>query len=192
VDRVQTYHARSDAVDGEALALAERTLRDDAVSALQRAATTDEPLVDRAASLRYVGQNYELEVALPPGDLDTRAWEELLRRFEADHERQYGFALPGEAVELVNLRVTALSPEEPPELALETPSPRTSEWRAVWFDAAGPIECEVVRRSSLAPGAELAGPLVIEEPDSTTLVHPGDAIRVDPSGVLVLSIGAAA
>jgi N-methylhydantoinase A len=192
VDRVQTYHARSDAVDGGALARAERALREDAVCALQRAAPTDEPLVDRAASLRYVGQNYELEVALPPGDLDARAWEELLRRFEAEHERQYGFALPGEAVELVNLRVTALGPEEPPEFALAAPSPRAPERRAVWFDGVGPLECEVVRRSSLVPGAELRGPLVVEEPDSTTLAHPGDTVRVDPSGVLVLSIGGAA
>ena len=189
VDRVRTCYARSDRLDGEALARTERTLRAEAVEALQRAAKTAEPLLDRAGSLRYAGQNYELEVALPPGDLDEGNWEELLRRFEAEHERQYGFALPGETVELVNLRVTALSPEQPPAFALSPASPSAPEERAVWFDAAGPVTCAVVRRSSLVPGAELAGPLVIEEPDSTTLVHPGDTVRVDGSGALVLSIG---
>jgi N-methylhydantoinase A len=164
-------------------------LREEAVDALQRAAKTAEPLLDRAGSLRYAGQNYELEVALPPGDLHERNWDELLRRFEAEHERQYGFALPGETVELVNLRVTALSPEQPPAFALSPVSPATPEARAVWFDASGPVTCAVVRRASLVSGAELDGPLVIEEPDSTTLVHPGDTVLVDGSGALVLSIG---
>jgi N-methylhydantoinase A len=59
----------------------------------------------------------------------------------------------------------------------------------VWFDASGPVTCAVVRRASLVSGAELDGPLVIEEPDSTTLVHPGDTVLVDGSGALVLSIG---
>ena len=98
-------------------------MRAEAVEALQRAAKTAEPILDRAGSLRYAGQNYELEVALPPGDLDEGNWDELLRRFEAEHERQYGFALPGETVELVNLRVTALGPEQPPAFAL---SPRVA------------------------------------------------------------------
>jgi N-methylhydantoinase A len=128
---------------------------------------------------------------LPPGDLDANGWDELLRRFEAEHERQYGFALPGETVELVNLRVTALSPEEPLELPPAPASPPVTAEREVWFDGAGPLACAVAPRSSLAPGAELAGPLVVEEPDSTTLVHPGDTVRVDPSGVLVLTIGGA-
>ncbi len=173
VDRVRTCYVRSDRLDGEALARTERALRTEAVEALQRAARTAEPLLDRAGSLRYVGQNYELEVALPSGDLDEGNWEELLRRFEAEHERQYGFALPGETVELVNLRVTALGPEQPPAFAPSPVSASAPEIREVWFDAAGPVTCPVVRRSSLVPGAELEGPLVIEEPDSTTLVHPG-------------------
>jgi N-methylhydantoinase A len=162
------------------------------VTALQHAATAHDPVLDRAGSLRYVGQNYELEVPLPPGDLDADGWEELICRFEAEHERQYGFALPGETVELVNLRVTALSPEEPPEFALSAVSPPAAAEREVWLEGTGPVACGVVPRSSLAPGTELAGPLVIEEPDSTTLVHPGDTVRVDASGVLVLTIGGGA
>ncbi len=192
VDRVRTYYVRSDRLDGEALARTESALRTEAVEALQRAAKTSEPILDRAGSLRYVGQNYELEVALPSGDLDEGNWAQLLRRFEAEHERQYGFALPGETVELVNLRVTALGPEQPPAFALSPVTSAAPEIREVWFDAAGPVICPVVRRSSLAPGAELEGPLVIEEPDSTTLVHPADTVLVDGGGALVLSIGSPA
>jgi N-methylhydantoinase A len=189
---VRTYLARSDQVDADALMRAESALRDEAIRALRRAGENGEPQLERAASLRYVGQNYELEVPIPPGDLDGSGWQQLLRRFEAEHDRQYGFALPGETVELVKLRATALSPDDPVECALSPASPVAPGERAIWFDAAGPLACGVVRRSSLVPGDELNGPLVIEEPDSTTLVHPGDTVRVDRSGVLVLSIGGAA
>jgi N-methylhydantoinase A len=61
--------------------------------------------------------------------------------------------------------------------------------RPVWFDADGPVECPIHRRASLRPGAELEGPAVIEEPDSTTLVFPDDHLVVHESGVLVLTVG---
>jgi N-methylhydantoinase A len=189
VDRVQTYYARSDNVDAEALAAAERSLRADAIRELRRNIDVAEPLLDRAAAMRYSGQNYELEVPLPPGELDDGGWQELLRRFEVEHERQYGFALPAETVELVNLRVTAMRAEELPDAVVPPPSADEPEQRAVWFAASGPVDCTVLRRETLAPGVELAGPLVIEEADSTTLVHPGDTLRVDAGGVLVLTVG---
>ena len=47
------------------------------------------------------------------------------------------------------------------------------------------------RQQGLEPGTELEGPAVIEEPDSTTLVFPGDALVVHESGVLVLTVGGA-
>ena len=61
--------------------------------------------------------------------------------------------------------------------------------RPVWFDADGPVECPIHRRASLRSGAELEGPAVIEEPDSTTLVFPADRLSVHESGVLVLTVG---
>jgi N-methylhydantoinase A/oxoprolinase/acetone carboxylase beta subunit len=48
----------------------------------------------------------------------------------------------------------------------------------------------VILRASLAPGELLDGPAVIQEPDSTTLVWPGDVVRVLDSGILELTIGA--
>ena len=135
------------------------TLRDEAVAELRRNVDAEEVEVRRSADLRYAGQNYELEVALPDGDLDDDRWQELLARFEDEHERQYGFRLPGEAIELINLRVTALRPRAA-RIARgrgrrRRPSPRRAE---VWFDADGPVDCPILRRGDLAPGAELDGP----------------------------------
>src|SRR5205085_1208392 len=154
---------------------------------LRRNVDADDPIVRRTADLRYAGQNYELEVAIPDGGLDE-VWPELLERFARDHERQYGFSLPGEAVELINLRVTALRPDLPVPPVADAHEPTEPGRRDVWFDAEGAVDCPIHRRSSLAARAELEGPAVIEEPDSTTLVFPGDELLVHPSGVLVLTI----
>jgi len=171
------------------LALAERQLRDATVAELRRNVDADEVQVRRTVDLRYAGQNYELEVPLPDGDLDDARWRVLLDRFQSEHERQYGFSLPGEAVELINLRMSALRPEGRIELGLETGADHEPEVREVWFDAERPVECPIYRRDGLVPGDELGGPAVIEEPDSTTLVFETDRLVVHASGVLVLTIG---
>jgi N-methylhydantoinase A len=189
VDRVQTMYARSDSVDLGALAGAEAGLREVAVAELRRNVDVQAPIVRRSADLRYAGQNYELEVELPEGDLDV-GWTALLERFAADHERQYGFSLPGEAVELINLRVTAMRANLPVPLVADPHEDFEPERRDVWFEPDAPVDCPIHRRVSLRPGTELEGPAVIEEPDSTTLVFPGDRLLVGESGVLVLTLGA--
>ncbi len=191
VDRVQTYYVHSSRVRIAELSLAERRLHDDAIAELLRNVDVDEVQVRRSADLRYAGQNYELEVPLPDGDLDDERWQALLARFEEEHDRQYGFRLPGEAIEMINLRVTALRPEEPVRLAAGGGSEAEPARREVWFHGDGPVDCPIHRRESLAPGTDLEGPAIIEEPDSTTLVFEGDRLLVHPSGVLVLTIGAA-
>jgi N-methylhydantoinase A len=193
VDRAQTFFARSDISDPARVAAAARQLEERAVADLRRSVPVDEPVLRRSADMRYAGQNYELEIPLPAGDLQ-QGFDELLESFEREHERQYGFRLEGEAIEIINLRVTALRPESPSRLPAPNPAdaPAPVELRSVWFDADGPVECPIFRRDELAAGARLVGPAVVEELDSTTLVFPTDALEVQPGGSLVLTIGAAA
>jgi N-methylhydantoinase A len=190
IDRAQTCYARSDHVDRQELAGRERRLRAQALTDLRRSVDVDDPLLRRSADMRYAGQNYELEVPLPEADLEDAGWDELLGAFEAAHERQYGFALPGEPIELITLRVTALCSEAHPRLrvAASQATPQPVALREVWFDPAQPLECAIYRRSLLSEGAELRGPAVVEEDDSTTLLHPGDLARVEASGTLLLTL----
>jgi N-methylhydantoinase A len=189
VDRVRTFSASSDSVDLDRLADVERSLRQEALDELHATVGPADAQVDRRAALRYEGQNFELEVRIPEGELDAGGWPALLERFEAEHERQYGFALPGEPVELINLRTTAYAPAAAATPAAPPSAPREDRTRAVWFDTGVAEHCPVVMRETLAAGEEIAGPMVIQEPDSTTLVWPGDTVRVLPAGVLELRIG---
>src|SRR4051794_41172014 len=191
VDVTRTYSARSTDVDVADLGAAERRLREDAVAELRRSVEDAEPAVARTPRPRHAGQKHQLEVTLPPAELDAGGWEELLARFEREHEAQYGFALPGEAVELINLRVTAYLDEPPPPAHGAARAAQREGWRDVVFDDA-PVGCPVLSRDLLAPGEQLAGPAVVEDPDSTTLVWPGDVVTMLPSGVMEIAIGAAA
>jgi N-methylhydantoinase A len=190
IDRVQTSYWRSDSAGAEAVVAAVRRLEERAVADLRRTVPADEPWVVRSADMRYAGQNYELETLLPEGDLEGRL-PELLDAFEREHERKYGFRLDGEPVELINLRVTAFQPEPLPRIAAPSGAGAAEPHvvRPVWFERDGAIDCPIYRRDQLTGGTELDGPLIVEELDSTTLVFPGDRVRVHEGGSLILTIG---
>jgi N-methylhydantoinase A len=134
----------------------------------------------RQTDLRYVGQSYELTI--PAGD-------GLLERFHAEHDRTYGFNAPAEPVEVVSLRLTSIGRiAKPPPRRLDpgTP-PAPKQRRPVYFAEAGDyVDCPIYDRYALPAGAALAGPAVIEEFDSTTVVHPGFTVRVDDTGNLII------
>jgi N-methylhydantoinase A len=134
----------------------------------------------RQIDMRYVGQSYELTI--PAG-------EGLLERFHAEHDRTYGFAAPAEAVELVSLRLSSVGRiAKPPARTLERgDTPRPKERRDVYFaEADGYVDCPIYDRYGLPAGARLAGPAVVEEFDSTTVVHPGFTVSLDGTGNLII------
>jgi N-methylhydantoinase A len=190
VDRVQTLFTQSDNVDVATLAEALRRLRLGAIEELRRSVDVAAPEIRSSADMRYAGQNYELEVQLPEGEMDSAGWQALMDRFAEAHARQYGFALPGEPVELINLRVTALRPEPARDfIDLSRGGGRAPTARPVWFESGRVASCPIVHRASLQPGQTLTGPAVIEETDSTTVLHPGDRLALGPAGLLALSLG---
>jgi N-methylhydantoinase A len=138
---------------------------------------------ERQVDVRYVGQSYELTI--PAG-------AELIERFHAEHDRVYGFAAPQERIEVVSLRLTSVGridrPAPPPLDRGAAPGPKGL--RPVYYaEAGGFVDCPVYDRYTLPAGAELAGPAVVEEFDSATVVHPGFVLRVDDTGNLIIERG---
>jgi N-methylhydantoinase A len=134
----------------------------------------------RQLDLRYVGQSYELTIS---------AGEDVAERFHVEHDRTYGFAAPAEPVEAVSLRLTSVGRiAKPPARALPTEGAvEPKERRRVYFAEAGDyVDCPIYDRYSLPGGATFAGPAVVEEFDSTAVVHPGFACTVDSTGNLVI------
>ncbi len=144
----------------------------------------------RQVDLRYVGQSFELTIPLAEAAFDTAQAGTLRERFHAEHDRVYGFSAPAEAVELVSLRLTTVGRiEKLPLRALVrsegTPAPK--EHRQVFFAEAGRfVECPIHDRYALGAGASFAGPAVVEELDSTVVVHPGFGVEIDDVGNLLI------
>jgi N-methylhydantoinase A len=136
----------------------------------------------RQLDLRYVGQSFELTVSA-----GERA--EVARRFHAEHDRAYGFAAPGEPIELVNVRVRAIGRIAKPALPTlpEGSLPPPQEVRPVYFaESGGFVETAVFDRSALPGRVRFPGPAIVEEYDSTTVVHPGFVAETDDHGNLLL------
>jgi N-methylhydantoinase A len=137
----------------------------------------------RTVDVRYVGQNFEIEVPWR-GDLAT-----LRRDFELQHRRLYSYAT-GEAMECVNLRIRAAVPGAVaalPEWPARGPATPHAEQRA-WFPETGEVALAVYRREDLPPEQSLKGPALIEDPWATSLVYPGQTGVLDRFGNLVIAV----
>jgi N-methylhydantoinase A len=146
---------------------------------------------ERAVDLRYLGQEHALRVSIEPHEGIAAATS----RFHEQHERTFGHAAPDVAVEAVAARSVALGmrPLTEPRPALPGAAGEPHSSRAVTFDAdTGPVDTGLYRRSELAEGQRLVGPVIVEQLDTTTLVPPGCAVTVDRSGALILTAEASA
>ena len=188
-----TLLARLDGLDVGAVEAAFERLATEGRAALRREGVPPaEMAFRRGADLRYVGQSYELTVPLPDGEFgpDQLVW--VRDAFHAAHERAYGFSAPDEPVELVNLRLTAVGAIAKPRLRELAPGQdaavaRTAT-RSVYFaERGGYVDCPIYDRYRLGAGAVVAGPAIVEEFDSTSVIHPGYQARVDRYGNLWLT-----
>ncbi len=146
--------------------------------------------------MRYVGQNYELNVPLD-GIADAKSveagldCEDLKQRFFSAHEMNYGYFNPDDAVEIVNFRLTArgrLPRPQQPHIEATRRAPEAVGSRAVYFDSDTAVDAVLYDRAQLLPGQEITGPAVIDQLDSTTLVYPGDTARVDGANNLIIEL----
>lgn len=172
-------------------------LVDDAAAWLAREAPDDPaPAITVAADLRYARQNFELTVPVAGHELSVDGLAQLLADFHVAHEKAYGFARPEAPVQLVNLRVTALSEVTEVELPLLAAGHPVIEPRAVVshrdvdFAPAGPLRTPILDRAELLAGNVIAGPAVVEQLDTTTVIPPGWTAVVDGHGNLLIEVDA--
>jgi N-methylhydantoinase A len=142
--------------------------------------------LSRGVDMRYDGQSHELTVDCPGGPLDAAALAALRRGFEAAHRQVYGYVAEEEPIRIVALRLEATG--RVPKAVLAAYPPATVAvtsarigTREVWLpEAGGFVGCPVHDRDRLGPGHRIAGPAIVEQMDSTTLVLPGQVATVDP------------
>jgi N-methylhydantoinase A len=107
---------------------------------------------------------------------------DLARRFHGAHQRRYGHMAQAEAVEIVNFQVTAVGLIPKPQMkSFDTTDAQAipCATRQAYFNATEAHDVPVLARSSLQPGMRIAGPAIIEEKTSTTVIYPGQRAAVD-------------
>ncbi len=165
-------------------------LYDELIAEVKSNVTADEtPDIERTAALRYHGQSFELDV-----DIDARFEPTVVRkRFEAAHERAYGYTMD-DPIELVTVGVSATVANEAPHTRYRPQTERTvgrqesPQTRSVVFDGEKRT-ATVLARTALEPGTEITGPAVLEGEESTTVIPPVWSGTVLSDGTVVCKRG---
>lgn len=196
-DYSQTFLRPIGRVSASALAKIYRGLEERAVQHMQlEGITRREVVLVRRASVRYEGQGYELELPVPLGQLPSDQVSSLSDEFHALHRQTYGYAREDADVEIVNVHVSAVALLPKPDLLTNGASAAARSdgrgqekgTRSVYIGGDW-IELTIFDREALAPGDSLAGPALLEQADSTTLVLAGQTARVDRFRNLVIEHG---
>jgi N-methylhydantoinase A len=144
----------------------------------------------RAVEMRYEGQGHEISVPLPPRRLAAADAKRLRAEYEKRYEAQFGLRIADVPVEFLtwSVGVSTKQKEEKNRKAKTVNSKTTANNTSPVFDPArGRFEkIPSYRRGELAPGARLAGPALVVEPQTTTLVPRGWRCRVTGAGDLYL------
>jgi len=172
------------------------------LAAQRRSDSEGEISVTTYVSCRYLGQNYEQEIKTYERHVDRTLEsalfidpntpefvERLTEMFHETHQRVYGYSLPEQTIQSVFVGATALIAGRPVsfvpyEQGTDTPSRITRSVLAgpgTWRDTT------VLQRAELRPGFTIEGPVIVEEPDSTTYLPPDFRLDVDPTYCLILS-----
>jgi N-methylhydantoinase A len=192
-DVARTYVRRLDAVEPARLETMYEEMAAQALAVVRPSAAGGQATLARAVDARYLGQGYELTVPVPPGPLDADALARLRDAFDEVYAARYGYASPGEPVEAVTWKLSAVG--APSRLALAKARPPAAGGgfkgaRRAWFpETHGWIDCPVFAREGLVPDSTLPGPAIVEERESTTVLPPGVVARVDEYASLLVETG---
>ena len=162
---------------------------------LARLGGAEAPKWSRYAYMRYVGQGYERKVDLPGGPIDGDYPGKVGEAFVESYLRNFGFTDPDARIEAIDWCLVATVPGDRAaprrfEGAGEAGGSAVVGARRAWFpELDGFAECNVVDRYRLREGDAFAGPAIVEERESTTVVLPGDTVTVGPSGHMVIEVG---
>jgi N-methylhydantoinase A len=169
VDRVNALYAEmeADALEGFALL----------------GVTPESVTFHRTADLRYVGQFHEVEVDVPPGELNEASVEEAVSNFHGRHEDLYTFNMVFQTVEFLTFRLRATTPKAPFELrSIEggggDPSRALKRTRTGRFEHRN-FETPVYDGAILRAGDSFDGPAIIEETTTTVVIPPSYGCQVD-------------
>jgi N-methylhydantoinase A len=189
VDRHRTVQQISKFFDGGRATRAMTELVESAVAELRSQGYPQGIIVNRAIEARYLGQNHELELSFPGNEFDEKTIADMWNRFHDEHQSRFGFSIPGETIETVNLKVVAVAPSNKPRMLKlpMTKGPVKPTCQRSVRCADGWRDIPVYQRENFLQGDRIVGPAAIEESASVTILKSGHSLEVDGFGNLTIS-----
>jgi len=191
-DYIRTHPLRLTAAATQAIGATFAAMEDEALQAFLADRIAKETIYyERYLDLRYEGQEHSVRIPVPCVTITDDILREIIVRFHDAYEREYTYRLDN-AVELVTFHLVAFARVDRPDLA-RLPSDNSADdavkgRRAVDFDTDGICDTVIYDRSRLDAQVTFKGPAIIEEAGSTTVVFPGQTVRVDDYGNLHITI----
>jgi N-methylhydantoinase A len=194
-DKVQTVNCMLDGVDTAAFEARMRDAGREVSGVIQTSGIPVERIdVIYELDMHYLGQTHTVAVSVPVSATEQGfgLTESMIRRaFEQAYSASFSRLLPGLAIRIVSLRVTAIGRR--PHFDFAICAPRTGAHldkidvgtRRVWFDG-GWRETRIYPRLDLPVDTLIEGPAILEQPDATTVIEPGLRGRVDRLGNLIV------
>ncbi|HZN27829.1 MAG TPA: hydantoinase/oxoprolinase family protein [Xanthobacteraceae bacterium] len=190
-DFIRTLYSDLSAVDFAMLLDIHREMVAEATASLRHAVGAERQI---HLDLRYFGQEFTLQVPVTVEQLKAADHRAIRAAFDALYEHRYAHHSPDEPVEMVNIRLAMIGKRAklifPPVPA--GASATSARQREVYFtDPRKPLSCPVYQREALGAGNRIAGPALIQEHGTTTVLFERDTCAVAPSGELLITVGGA-
>jgi N-methylhydantoinase A len=190
-DFIRTFYCDLASLDFATLVAVHDEMASEAKKSLRHAAKAEWQI---ELDLRYVGQEFTLAVPVTHEAIKRGERQKIRAAFDALYEHRYAHKSPDEPVEMVNIRLAAIGKRAKlsfPKLAAAKAA-KPSKRRDVYLgDASKPVSCPIYQRTELGAGARIAGPALIEEHGTTTVLFKSDICRVARSGELIIDVGGA-
>lgn len=152
--------------------------------------------LERTANLKYALQVFEVETAVPAGDLDEAGAARLLANFDAAYGQRYGaesrYSEAGYALTQVRVRARVTWERPQAQAALQSAEPLAPRSRrdVYWQEFRGAVPTPIYAGQAMRAGHRIEGPAVVEYPNTTVVVRPNQAAVIDPIGNVVIDLSA--
>src|SRR3954471_17515836 len=189
-DLIRTYYSDLASADFKKLVKVHDEMVKEAKASLRHAKNAQHQV---HLDLRYMGQEFTLQVPVTLDQLKRGDRKGIRTAFDQLYEHRYAHHSPDEPVEMVNIRLGAIGKRSKlnfPSLGSGRAAAPVSEHEAYFISAAKPLTAKINRRQDLSAGAQIAGPALIQEHGTSTVLFENDRCRVAQSGELIITIGA--
>jgi len=165
------------------------SMQQEALAAVRQGSSGAPVTETRSAFMRYVGQGHEIPVPLPSRVLTQDDVTSLRAAYDTEYTKFFDRPVPGSDVEIMSYAVVVATvvemPPAPPVAALEVTDAAADRTQSVRDTTTGEVSAWAVHdRTKLSPGARIAGPAIVTEDETSTLISPGWTATVDGLGYL--------